>query len=171
MTLDKNISISNNTTIDIKNKDYQTDTFKIDIVKNRFVDDPSYKILDDISNTNTKCIKLKKVHIDDDSFKKSKLFDSLIDSCITSKLLKQLLQIISNYYISQGLLTTKPYLLPQDIYDGIVDIEISKGIIEDIIHKETNKTSAKIFMAFVDQINKQLNIRNLETSLEMINRP
>ncbi|RLA73563.1 MAG: hypothetical protein DRG11_07615 [Epsilonproteobacteria bacterium] len=117
------------------------------------------------------CIKLQKINIDDDSFKKSEIFDSLKGSCITPKLLQQIIKSITIGYMQDGFATTKPYLKPQDINDGNVDIGVIKGKVENIVHKETNDTSAKIFMAFVGQKDKQLDIRELETSLEMINRP
>ncbi len=144
---------------------------KSSLAIDRFVDDPLAKPKRPDKPQKPVCIKLKAINIDDDSFEKLKMFDSLKGSCITAKLLQQIIKSITMSYMQDGLSTTKPYLKPQDINDGAVDIGVIKGVVESIIHKETNDTSAKIFMAFVGQTDKQLDIRDLETSLEMVNRP
>lgn len=121
-----------------------------------------------------KCNRLKQIDIKKDnlfsSIEQKKLSQKYLTKCIDGKLLKSLLADISNFYSQKGYITTKPYLKPQNIKDGQLDIDIAKGMIEDIIHSETNTTSGKITTAFIGQKGKVLNLREIETSLEMINR-
>lgn len=81
-----------------------------------------------------------------------------------------MLDYLSKYYQENGYITTKAYLKPQNIKDGQLDIKILEGKIEDIIHKETKKSSPRIKTAFIFLKDEALNLRDLETSLESINR-
>jgi hemolysin activation/secretion protein len=80
------------------------------------------------------------------------------------------MSLVSKYYNDKGYVTTKAYLKPQDINDGILDITVLKGILKDIVHSDTNASSPRIKTAFIFQKNKILNLRDLETSLESVNR-
>lgn len=101
---------------------------------------------------------------------KDKLFEDYYGQCLESDSFKNILSILSNYYIDSGYITTKPYLKEQSILDGQVDISVSKGIVENIIDANTSKTNDKIKTAFALQKENPLNLRDLETSLEMMNR-
>ncbi len=120
------------------------------------------------------CIKLKQINVDEseilDSKTKDKLFENYYGQCLESDSFKSILSILSNYYINNGYITTKPYLKEQSILDGQVDISVSKGIVENIIDANTSKTNDKIKTAFALQKGNLLNLRDLETSLEMMNR-
>lgn len=121
-----------------------------------------------------KCIKLNKIHFDENELftyeEQQKLLEHHIGSCIDMKLLKDILNEVSQYYTSKGYITTKPYLGEQNIRDGELDIKVTKGFIQEIINKETNSTDGRIATAFMFQTGEQLNLRDLETSLEMMNR-
>ncbi|WP_373003479.1 ShlB/FhaC/HecB family hemolysin secretion/activation protein [Sulfurimonas sp.] len=120
------------------------------------------------------CIKLKQIDVDDseilDAKTKDKLFEKYYGQCLEAATFKSIINSLSKYYIDSGYITTKPYLKEQSILDGQVDISVSKGIVEDIIDANTSKTNDKIKTAFVLQKDNPLNLRDLETSLEMMNR-
>jgi hemolysin activation/secretion protein len=120
------------------------------------------------------CIKLKQIDVDDseilDSKTKEELFKDYIGKCLDTTVFKKILNATSKYYIDNGYITTKPYLKEQSILDGQIDVSVSKGIIENIVDANTSKTNDKIKTAFALQKDNLLNLRDLETSLEMMNR-
>ena len=92
-----------------------------------------------------------------------------LGSCIDSDLIRQILSAISNYFIDNGYVTSRPYLLEQDVSDGQIEIRILIGTVEAVIDAASGSRSGKIATAFLfsDEI---LNLRDLETSLEQIER-
>ncbi|WP_294967103.1 ShlB/FhaC/HecB family hemolysin secretion/activation protein [Sulfurimonas sp.] len=120
------------------------------------------------------CIKLEQIDVDDseilDFKNKEELLKDFYGKCIKSDTLKNILNTLSQYYIDSGYITTKAYLKEQSILNGKMDISVSIGTIEDIVDANTSKTNNKIKTAFALQKNKPLNLRDLETSLEMMNR-
>ncbi|MGD9718619.1 MAG: ShlB/FhaC/HecB family hemolysin secretion/activation protein [Sulfurimonadaceae bacterium] len=120
------------------------------------------------------CIKLKRIDVDEFNVfsqdKKKDLLTQYLNTCVNEELIKSILQTISQFYINKGYITTKPYLKEQDINDEQLDISISKGVVEKIIDSKTKEPNGKIYTAFVGQKGELLNLQDLETSLEMINR-
>jgi hemolysin activation/secretion protein len=127
-----------------------------------------------IKNKENICFKLKQIDLDENELfskdKQKELLEKYIGSCIDTQLLKDILNTVSAYYIDEGYITTKPYFTPQNIKDGQLDIAVSKGYIQDIVDSETNSSDGRIATAFMFQKGGVLNLRDLETSLEMINR-
>jgi len=120
------------------------------------------------------CIRLNRINLDDDQLndkEQEKLFREYIGRCIDGALLKAVIADASGFYISRGNITTKPYLRKQTISDGQIDITVLKGTIENIVDASTNQSNARIKTAFAFQQGKLLNLRDLETALEMMNRP
>lgn len=123
---------------------------------------------------NDSCIKLKQISLSNndilDQHTQEKILQIYYGNCLDQVLIKDILSTISQFYMDKGYITTKPYLKEQDILDGQLDIEILEGKVESIIHDETNSSSSKIATAFIFQEGEVLNLRDLETSLEMVNR-
>jgi len=117
------------------------------------------------------CVPLLSVDIEAneifDAADQTDLIDPLLGACIDGDLIRNLLVVISNSLIEQGYVTSRPYLLEQDISDGQVDIRILVGTIETVIDAESGSSNGKIATAFMfnDEV---LNLRQLETSLEAI---
>jgi len=122
----------------------------------------------------TNCIKLKQIDLNENELftkdTQKDIFSKYLNNCIDGKVLKGILADTSKYYMDNGYITTKPYLEAQDISDGQIDIKIVKGVVEDIIDAKSKKNTWNIKTAFVLQKKKPLNLRDLETSLEMLNR-
>lgn len=120
------------------------------------------------------CIKLIQIDLPKnilfDKKAQNKKFKSYYTKCISSEVLKNILKDISTYYMDNGYITSKAYLKEQNITDGQIDIGVLEGIIEDIVHSETNSSSSKISSAFVFQKDSILNLQDIETSLESMNR-
>ena len=120
------------------------------------------------------CIALKKINVDENEIldykTQEKLLNKDIGKCLDKEVLNSVLNSISKYYINSGYITTKPYLKEQSILDGEIDISISKGILEDIVEINATRSNSNIKTAFIFQKDEPLNLRDLETSLEMMNR-
>lgn len=127
-----------------------------------------------IADDGGSCVELEKVRIADspvlDASEAARLTDPFLGSCIDAATLREILAAISRYFIDEGFITTRPYLLEQDISDGEVEIELLVGRIEAIVDAETGASNASIAMAFAFN-SDILNLRQLETSLEAIERP
>lgn len=134
------------------------------------------KGFDELNNTaeTQECIVLNRVDLDEniifDQESQNEVLSFYYGKCISSLLLKELVNEVSTYYLDKAYITTKAFLKPQDINDGQVDISVSKGFIEDIIDSDSNSSNWKIKSAFIFQKDELLNLRDLETSLEMLNR-
>ncbi len=97
------------------------------------------------------------------------LIEPYLDACIDVDLTRDLLSAISDRLIENGYVTSRPYLLEQDISDGRIEIRILTGSIEKIVDADSGDSNGKIATAFLlnDEI---LNLRELETALEQIER-
>jgi len=123
----------------------------------------------------TSCVALKKIDLEDDEIltksRQRQLFGPYMGKCIDGDLLKALIADASDFYMKRGNITVRSYLKRQTIEDGQIDISVLKGSVEDIVDASTKKSNASTSTAFAFQKGKILNLRDLETSLEMINRP
>ena len=121
----------------------------------------------------TTCIPLVRVDIEASEIlaepDQPDLIEPFLGACIDSELIRGILSAISNSFIDRGYVTSRPYLLEQDISDGQIEIRILVGTIEAIIDTDSGASNGKIATAFVfnDEV---LNLRELETSLEAIER-
>ena len=121
----------------------------------------------------TACIALVRVDIEASEIlaesDQSDLIEPFLGGCIDSELVRGIFSAISNSFIDRGYVTSRPYLLEQDISDGQIEIRILVGTIEAIIDADTGASNGSIATAFVfnDEV---LNLRELETSLEAIER-
>lgn len=98
-----------------------------------------------------------------------KLVTPFIGQCIDSKLARDLFSVISNHLIAEGYVTTRPYLPEQDVSDGRIEIRILPGRVEAIVDADSGQRNSRIATAFAFA-GEFLNLRDLETSLEMIER-
>jgi len=122
------------------------------------------------------CVKLQQVDLHDTANflnrkRQQKLFSPYMGQCIDGKLLKALIGNVSSFYMDRGYITTRPYLKKQVMADGQIDISVLQGTIENIVDTSTKTSNSRIKTAFAFQNGELLNLRDLETSLEMMNRP
>jgi len=122
-----------------------------------------------------RCVTLRGVHLGENRIlnqaRQRELFAPYMGKCIDGKLLKAVIADISTFYIKRGYITTHPYLEKQSITDGQIDIRVLQGTVEDIVDASTKKPSGRTRTAFAFQKGRMLNLRDMETSLEMMNRP
>lgn len=119
------------------------------------------------------CIVLQEVRIDGGEIipraTRSRLIAPFIGECIDSGLTRGLLSAISNLLIDAGFITTRPYLVEQDIADGQIEVRILPGRIEAIVDAETGQSDSNLAAAFMSA-GEILNLRELETGLEVLQR-
>ena len=125
-------------------------------------------------NDDNDCIRLGAVTIADnpvlDAIVGRELTAPFIGACIDARLIRELVDSISGWFIDEGLVTTRPYLLEQDISDGEIEIEVLVGRVEAVVDASTGAGNASISSAFLFN-GSLLNLRKLETALEAIERP
>lgn len=79
--------------------------------------------------------------------------------------LSALAKELTNCYIEHGYITSRVYLTPQDISDGVVDLYAIEGKIEKIL-----TDNRKTLGAFIGLEGENLDLVNLESALEQVNR-
>ncbi len=119
------------------------------------------------------CIPLRKVEFETTEISSQSdlagLTQAFLGACIDGELIRTILAELSNDLIERGYVTSRPYLLEQNISDGQIEIRILVGRIESIIDADSGAHDGKIATAFLFG-GDVLNLRDLETSLEMIER-
>ncbi|MBD1572244.1 ShlB/FhaC/HecB family hemolysin secretion/activation protein [Vibrio sp. S17_S38] len=87
--------------------------------------------------------------------------------CLGLSGINRILHDISNFYIQKGYVTSRALLIPQDLSDGSLMIQVLEGKLEDIL---LNRQSHWFGSAFPYSINRILNLRDIEQGLDQINR-
>ena len=115
------------------------------------------------------CIKIEKINVKGSSIFSNSSFEGIIQSylnnCNGIKNLTNLVNKISNMYIEKGYVTSRAYLKAQDLTDGIIDINVLEGKIEDVSGK--NIYIPNLYSTFKNTI---LNIRDLEIAIQQAER-
>lgn len=121
-----------------------------------------------------KCIDINKTIINNteylDIFEKEKIEKKYSNKCLNKDDFQQILSEITYYYISRGYITTRVYLVPQDLGNKILNIKVVEGKIENLIIKDNNKNSISKENVFPNAKDKVLNLRDIEQALDQINR-
>lgn len=122
-----------------------------------------------------RCVVLNKVNVDEHEILNEdwqrQFFQSHIGKCIDGKMLKAIIAAMSDFYIQRGYITTRPFLKQQKTTGGQINIRVLKGTVEDVVDADTQQPSARTRTAFAFQKGRLLNLKNIETALEMTNRP
>lgn len=79
--------------------------------------------------------------------------------------LSTLADSLTKRYIDKGYITSRVYLIPQDISDGSVELYALEGKISHVISDNSKTTGA-----FIGLEGKMLHLGNLESSIEQVNR-
>jgi|GEM_PF-977269 len=96
--------------------------------------------------------------------------------CIGLAQINNLVTQISNLYLEHGYVTSRAYIQPQDLSDGILDVLVIEGHIQAFTVGEAEQvdesqlTALQLALAFPQQSEGLLNLRDLEQGLENLNR-
>lgn len=97
------------------------------------------------------------------------LTQPFIGKCLGLFEIKELMRVITNFYIDKGYVTTRAYIPQQDMSSGTLKILIIEGITGEIeLDKKDERTN--LATAFPGLKGKVLNIRDIEQGLDQINR-
>jgi hemolysin activation/secretion protein len=93
-----------------------------------------------------------------------------IGRCLGLGDVENLLSDITRYYIEKSRPTTRVYIKPQNLREGVLVLDIVEGRIEDVILDDNAKGSVNLFTAFGYIRDTAFNLRVFEQGLDQINR-
>ncbi|UTM59458.1 ShlB/FhaC/HecB family hemolysin secretion/activation protein [Photobacterium sp. CCB-ST2H9] len=88
--------------------------------------------------------------------------------CIGIHAINNMLKVITNTYVEHAYVTSRAVLLPQDLSDGDLEIEILEGRMQAL--KNNGQPSARIQRLYPAEADEILNLRDIEQTLDQINR-
>lgn len=88
--------------------------------------------------------------------------------CLGLSEINDYLRRITNLYVEAGYVTSRAFLVPQDLSLGLLEIVIIEGRLEGLLLNGTSEPFLN--NAFPNLIGKTLNLRDIEQGLEQINR-
>jgi hemolysin activation/secretion protein len=98
-----------------------------------------------------------------------KLVQPFVGKCIGLVEIRELMRVITNYYIDKGYVTTRVYIPQQDMSTGTLKLLVVEGITEKF-RLQDKKSRVNLGTAFPGLEGKVLNIRDIEQGLDQINR-
>ena len=126
----------------------------------------------DIEPVNTDgCFEVKTLEFSGNSIYSS---DELVEvvgfspACLDLNSINQYLKDITNHYISEGYVTSRAVLVPQDLSSGSLKLIIIEGKVEKVLFNGNPSLQLDRAMPFIVQ--KVLNLRDIEQGLDQINR-
>lgn len=90
--------------------------------------------------------------------------------CFTLHDIQNVLRETTNYYIAKGYVTSRAYLVPQDIGAGELKVLIVEGSVAEVRLQENGTARRGAMQLFGDRSERIMNIRHFEQGLEQINR-
>lgn len=99
---------------------------------------------------------------------RQQLIHPWIRRCPGVNQIQHLVQQISAWYLNQGYITSRAFLIEQDLSQGVLQLQILEGRLQQITLDQ--KTSLMLAMAFPVSKDKPLNLRDIEQGIEQINR-
>lgn len=122
--------------------------------------------------TNGPCFTINRVVLDGSSLMNQRqqqmLFASWQGRCLDMDRIQQLTNAVSDWYISRGYITSRAFLVEQDLSHGELHLVVLEGRLQKIIMDGAPERELK--MAFPGLQGKVLNLRDIEQGMEQINR-
>ncbi|MEW5698720.1 ShlB/FhaC/HecB family hemolysin secretion/activation protein [Pseudomonas synxantha] len=93
------------------------------------------------------------------------------DQCLGTSQLNELLKVITNRYIDQGLVTSRAYLPQQDLSGGQLTVLVVEGHLEKIqVSPDSGLSARELVMSFPGREGELLNLRDIEQMVDQLNR-
>ena len=99
----------------------------------------------------------------------AKVISSYTDKCLSLQAINTLVETLSNLYLDAGLVTSRAYLQPQNLSDGVLDILVIEGFAEELQSADGSLSPSELEQAFPDIKSGALNLRDIEQGLENLN--
>lgn len=90
-----------------------------------------------------------------------------LGKCIDPALASSVLASATDYYLSRGFITSRAYLPNQNLKDGVMDLFIAEGAVEEVVTK--GQKPIKVATAYEQDVDLGLNIRDLEQAVDQLN--
>ena len=103
-----------------------------------------------------------------DARRQQKLLSPWLNQCLDIARINQLTNQVSDWYISQGYITSRACLTEQDLRSGELHLAILEGRLEKI--RMDGASGRELNMTFPGLEGKILNLRDIEQGMEQINR-
>jgi len=124
---------------------------------------------------NGRCVSIKEVNVagltlfDQNHFNYST--SNLISDCTNIAQINNVLRTITNEYIAKGYVTSRAFVGPQELNDGVLEIIIVEGQIEGVkSSEESGYNNAALKATFPNLKDKALNLRDLEQGVDQLSR-
>ena len=93
---------------------------------------------------------------------------AVVGKCVTSTMINGVLAKLTNLYAARGYITTRAYVPPQDVAEGVLRIVVLEGLVARIDVRPPGSASAAT--AFPGLTGAILNLRDFEQGIDQINR-
>ena len=118
------------------------------------------------------CFSIHRIALDGatliDPRQQQKIVQPWLGQCMDIARITKLVNIISDWYISRGYITSRAFLTEQDLRSGVLHLTILEGKLEKITMEGAAKR--ELTMAFPGLEGHILNLRDIEQGMEQINR-
>lgn len=135
--------------------------------------DLDIKRLEPVEGESKQCFEITKIILEGtyslSDEERQKLTQPFIGKCLGLVEIRELMRVITNYYIDKGYVTTRAYIPQQDMSTGILKFLIIEGITGEL-ELEKKEVRTNLATAFPGLKGKVLNIRDIEQGLDQINR-
>ncbi|AMS23937.1 ShlB family hemolysin secretion/activation protein [Pseudomonas synxantha] len=99
------------------------------------------------------------------------LIKPYIGQCLGVPQLNEVLKVITDRYLAKGLVTSRAYLLQQDLSSGNLKIQVVEGRLESLKGAEgSGITDRQLAMSFPGKQGELLNLREIEQMVDQLNR-
>lgn len=119
------------------------------------------------------CIQVQTIELNGASLlslrQRTQLLQPFAGQCLTANDLNRLLSDITNAYLRRGYVTTRAYLPPQDLEDGVLQVQVIEGRLEGIDGGELI-SPLEILMSSPAKTGERLNLRELEQLIDQLSR-
>ncbi|NMH66675.1 ShlB/FhaC/HecB family hemolysin secretion/activation protein [Shewanella salipaludis] len=95
--------------------------------------------------------------------------EPFVGQCLGLAHINALVAAISNLYLEQGYITSRAYIAPQDLSDGVLDLVVIEGVIEGFYSVDGSINQQQLNWAFPARPGEVLSIRALEHGIENLN--
>ncbi len=124
---------------------------------------------------NERCINVDKIHLSENAVLSTDDIDEalskFVGKCLSMGEIENLLTIVNDTFRDAGFITTRGYLQPQNLQDGVLEITIVEGTVQDIrLNEDTLEDRTQIWWAFPNTTGDILSIRDVEQGLDQMNR-
>ncbi len=120
------------------------------------------------------CKDITAIELDGLQALKASQFERILDKyqgrCLGVVDIQNLMSEVTAQYILAGFVTARVYLSAQDLNSGVLTLTVVEGFLEEVRVDETVPGSISLFNVFPGALDEPLNLRDIEQSLENINR-